>query len=65
MSTQVSVVGPKGEIKFPYLKRNLEGELLIAPLPDLQDSDYLTPSLLRQLCDRLKIPRADFGLQLD
>jgi hypothetical protein len=30
--------------------------VLIAPLPDLEDSDRLAPTLLEQLCRRLEIP---------
>ena len=48
--------GPKGEVGFRYLERAHEGRQLIAPLPDLEDSDRLTRTLLEQLCRRLEIP---------
>jgi hypothetical protein len=54
--TEVTVQGPKGEVRFRYLERNYEGRQLIAPLPDLADSDRLTHAVLEQLCRRLEIP---------
>ena len=54
--TEATVQGPKGEVRFRYLERTHEGRQLIAPLPDLEDSDRLTPPLLEQLCRRLEIP---------
>jgi hypothetical protein len=54
--TNNTVQGPKGEVRFRYLERRHEGRVLIAPLPDLRDSDYLTHDVLELLCQRLEIP---------
>lgn len=62
--TEVSVTGPRGEVRFKYLEREHQGEKLIAPLPDIQEHEFLAPSVLRQLCARLNIPPGDFGFHL-
>lgn len=59
--TEVTVQGPKGEVRFRYLERHQGDRQLIAPLPDLEDTDRLAPSVFRQLCSRLEIPPQAFG----
>ncbi len=62
--SEVTVQGPRGEVRFRYLRRVIEGRVIVAPLPDLHDDDHLTPNMLRNLCVRLEITVQDFGLHL-
>jgi len=55
-------VGPRGPARIRYLQRSPG---MFAILPDLADTDPLTPSVLHTLCDQLSIPPETFGLTLE
>lgn len=46
-----------------YFRRVLGKKTLLAPV-DLSDDTMLTPSVLRSICTRLKVPLERFGLLL-
>ena len=41
----------------------VRGELIVV-IPNIEDGSFMPPDLLRNLCDRLEIPQADFGFTL-
>ena len=58
----VQLVGPDGESSFSTIKRL--GTDYQAILPNLDLDEYLTPHVLRSLCNRLDIDPSDFGFHL-
>ena len=60
-TSQTPIVGPKGALPFRYLRR---GTGPIAPLPDIADTDRLTPTQLSNLCRLLDIDPSEFGFTL-
>jgi len=63
ISTRVQ--GKKGTHTIRYLERSLPNGYKKAVLPDLKDSQRLSPKVLRSLCKRLDLPVDHFGLPLD
>ena len=62
---KVKVVDPDGEESLvSALSRGENGERKTVVLPFRDDDERLTPHLLRNLCRRLDLPLADFGLVL-
>jgi len=55
------VFGPRGWIKFRYAVRPGHG---VYPLPDLEDVELVTPTVVRSVCKALGIPPSVFGLDL-
>ncbi len=57
----------EGELWMRYLYREVDDVKRGVMLPqDLDiESDMLTPSVIRNICDRLDIPKGDFGFTLD
>ena len=48
-----------------YLERANGGKKLLHTLPVLLEKDeFLTPSMIRNICDSLKVPKKDFGLPI-
>ena len=54
-------IGPRGEETFRFLRRP-DGPIVI--LPNIEDSERLTPIVLSNLCRRLGISPAEFNLDL-
>lgn len=59
------VIGPRGQTEISYLRRDVDGQSLIAPLQGIDDTLALEPHVLRRLCDELHIPYSEFDLTLD
>lgn len=58
--------GPRGDTEIKALvRKGKKGKQRLAIIPDLKDSDILTPHVLRSLCIQLDIAPKDFGLHLD
>jgi len=55
------VYGPRGYVKFRYAERPGYG---VYPLPDLEDVEIVTPSVVRSVCTALGIPISVFDLEL-
>lgn len=54
--SNVTLTGPDGRTTKPrYLTRGHNGQTLHVVLPDMDESEVLTPTLLRSLADRLAI----------
>ena len=60
-----AIKGPRGTTQMAYLRRDLDGQTLIAPLQNIDPTLALVPSVVRRLCDELKIPQSEFDLTLD
>jgi hypothetical protein len=65
VETDDSIFGPRGDVKFRYLVKDVEGKspLVTQPLPE-DDDERLTPDVLRGLCRQVGIPVEEFGLTL-
>ena len=53
--------GPKGWVKFRYAERPGHG---VYPLPDLEDDEMVTPTVVRSVCKAMGIPLSVFDLEL-
>ena len=60
-TSPAKTIGPRGKVKFHYL-RNSKGTIEI--LPDIEDSNRLTPLVLSSQCRGLGIKPTEFGLEL-
>ena len=48
-----------------YLERMAKGKKLLHTVPIvLDENEMLAPSMIRYICDSLKVPKADFGLTI-
>lgn len=65
---QAPFFGPQGpgqdQIKG-LLRRLPSGKILVAVLPEIDDNQTLTPTVLRSLCALLEIPPSEFGLDIE
>lgn len=59
--THVAFDSPRGVIRFIYV----EGENVRIPLPDIDEDEGLTKTVVASLCVDLGIPPEDFGLHPD
>jgi hypothetical protein len=55
------VYGPRGYVKFRYAERPGYG---VYPLPNLEDVEIVTPTVVRSVCKALGIPVSEFDLEL-
>lgn len=59
-----TITGPKGTASVRRLIRHVSS-LHIADLPGISDNTMLSWTVIRSLCNRLDIPVAEFGLELE
>ena len=63
--TEATYEGPRGGVRFRFLRRKQGESTVTVDLANLADDDELSGSMLRRLCDLLAIPPSLFGLGPD
>ncbi|MEW8436932.1 MAG: hypothetical protein AB2689_02145 [Candidatus Thiodiazotropha taylori] len=63
-ASKIGFEGPEGTVFPRYLFRIHDNNQYHATLPGCEESEILTPTIVRRLCKGLEIPLSDFGLSL-
>jgi hypothetical protein len=56
--------GPRGPVLVVWLEREVDGQTLRVPKPDLEDDRSVAPWVMGNLCRRLDLDKNDFGYHL-